>query len=167
LQQKPCAHTLDTHSVPSAQVWPLGLRPHTPFVPSQTLGAEQSLPVVAVVQLALHAEAPHLYGAHVVAGGVVHAPAPSQVEAAVDWFVATLHVGALQTVPRAYFWQTPPWHLPVVPQLAPPMSLHTPAGSALPVGVFVQAPTVPASAQDWHEPSQAELQHTPCAQKLD
>jgi hypothetical protein len=97
----------------------------------------------------------------------VHAPAPSQVEAAVAWFVATLHVGALHTVPRAYFWQTPPWHLPVVPQLVGPMSLQTPAGSALPVGVFVHVPTVPASAQDWHDPLQAELQHTPWAQKAD
>jgi hypothetical protein len=41
------------------------------------------------------------------------------------------------------------------------MSLQTPAGSALPVGVFAHVPTVPASAHDWHDPLQAELQHTP------
>jgi hypothetical protein len=97
----------------------------------------------------------------------VQAPLPSQVDAAVAWFVARLHVGAWQTVPRAYFWQTPPWHFPVVPQLPGPMSWHTPAGSALPVGVFVQVPIVPASAHDWQEPLQPELQQTPCAQKLD
>jgi hypothetical protein len=108
LQQKPWAHVPETHSVPSTHVCPLALSPQMPFVPLQTLGAAQSLPLVAVVQLALHTAPPHWYGAHDVAGGVVQAPLPSQVEAAVAWFFATLHVGSLQTVPRAYFWQTPP-----------------------------------------------------------
>jgi hypothetical protein len=57
--------------------------------------------------------------------------------------------------------------LPVVPQDVGPMSLQTPAGSVLPVGVLLQVPIVPASAHDWHDPSQAELQQTPWAQKLD
>jgi hypothetical protein len=60
LQQKPWAQIADTHSLPSPHVCPLALSPHRPFVPSQTLGGAQSLPFVAVVQLALHTEAPHL-----------------------------------------------------------------------------------------------------------
>ena len=47
------------------------------------------------------------------------------------------------------------------------MSLQTPAGSALPVGVLLHVPTVPFSAHDWHDPLHAELQHTPGAQKVD
>jgi hypothetical protein len=47
------------------------------------------------------------------------------------------------------------------------MSLQTPAGSALPLATLVQLPTVPGRAHDWHDPLHAELQHTPCAQKLD
>ena len=97
----------------------------------------------------------------------MQAPTPSQVDPAVDGFVATLHVGSLQTVPRAYFWHTPAWHFPVVPQPALPMSLQIPAGSALPVGVLLHVPTVPGNAQDRHEPLHPELQQTPCAQKLD
>jgi hypothetical protein len=60
LQQKPWEQEFDRHSVASPHVWPLALRPHRPVVPLQTLGAEQSLPVVAAVQLALHTAAPHL-----------------------------------------------------------------------------------------------------------
>jgi hypothetical protein len=166
-QQKPCAQIPVTHSVPSPHDWPLALSPQSPVVPLHTFGAVQSAAVVAAVQLALHTEVPHLYAPQETAGGVVQAPLPSQVEAAVDWFVATLHVGSLHPVPRAYFWHTPPWHLPVVPHDAGPMSLQTPAGSGLPVGVLLHVPTVPISAHDWHEPLQAELQHTPWAQKLD
>jgi hypothetical protein len=55
--------------------------------------------------------------------------------------------------------------LPLVPQLAAPVSLHMPAGSALPVATFVQVPKLPDSEQDWQAPPQAELQQTPWAQK--
>jgi hypothetical protein len=166
LQQKPWAQIPETHSPLPPQACPLGFKPQRP-VALQTFGDTQSAFEVAAVQLALHAAPPHLNGPHDVAAGVVHAPAPSQVDAAVDMFVAALQLGGLHTVPLPYRWQTPAWHLPVVPQVAWPMSLQTPAGSALPVGTFVHDPTVPGSAHDWHEPLQAELQHTPCAQKLD
>jgi hypothetical protein len=166
LQQKPCAHAPETHSTLSPQACPFGLRPHRPFA-LHTAGSAQSAADVAAVQLALQAVAPHLNEPQDAAAGVVQVPAPSQVDAAVDVLVAALQLGSLHTVPFAYFWHTPAWHLPVVPQVARPMSLQTPAGSALPVGTFVQAPTVPASAHDWHEPLHAELQQTPWAQKVD
>jgi hypothetical protein len=133
----------------------------------QTAGAAQSAADVAVVQLPLQAAPPHLNEPHEAAAGVVQVPAPSQVDAAVDVFVAALQLGPLHTVPFAYLWQIPAWHLPVVPQVSWPMSLQTPAGSALSVGTFVQAPTVPMSAHDWQDPLHVELQHTPCAQKVD
>ena len=39
------------------------------------------------------------------------------------------------------------------------------SGSTAPAGTFVQVPADVGSAQDWHLPSQRELQQTPCAQK--
>lgn len=165
LQQTPCAQTADTHSAFPPHVCPFGLRPHRPEAALQTFGATQSAALVAGAQLALQAVPPHLNEPHVSAAGVVQAPTPSHVDAAVDMFVATLQLGSLQTVPFAYRWQTPAWHLPVVPQVPLPMSLQTPAGSALPVGTLVHRPFVAASAHDWHDPLHAELQHTPCAQK--
>jgi hypothetical protein len=143
------------------------LSPQRPVVALHTAGTAQSAAVVAGVQLVLHAVAPHLNEPQDIAAGVVHVPAPSQVAAAVDRFVAAAHVGALQTVPDAYFWQTPAWHLPVVPHEALPASLQMPAGSGLFVGTFVHVPDVPASAHDWHEPLHPELQHTPWAQNED
>lgn len=68
-------------------------------------------------------------------------------------------------VPLAYFWHAPAWHLPLVPQLEAPWSLHMPDGSALPVATLVQVPRVPDSAQDWQAPLQALLQQTPWEQK--
>jgi hypothetical protein len=53
-----------------------------------------------------------------------------------------------------------------VPQLAAPWSLQRPAGSTVPFATLVQVPRLPVSAQDWQAPAQAELQQTPCAQKL-
>ena len=52
-----------------------------------------------------------------------------------------------------------------MPQLAAPASWQRPAGSAAPVGTFVQAPSVPVSAHDWQAPVQALSQQTPCAQR--
>jgi hypothetical protein len=167
LQQKPCAQMVDRHSVPSPQACPFGFRPHNPVVALHTAGNAQSAAVVAGVQLTLHAFVPHLKEPQDAVAGVVQAPIPSQVDAAVNRFVAAKQVGALHTVPLPYFWQTPAWHFPVVPQLAWPVSLQMPAGSALPVATFVHVPSAPDSAHDWQEPSQAELQQTPWAQKFD
>jgi hypothetical protein len=167
LQQKPWAQIADTHSRLAPHGCPFALSPHSPDVWLQTEGAAQSATVVGGVQLVLHARGPQLNDPHDVAAGVVHTPAPSQIEAAVDRFVAAMHVGSLQTVPAAYLWQTPAWHLPVAPQEAAPASRQIPAGSGLPVGTFVHVPSVAGSSQDWQEPPQPELQQTPCAQKVD
>jgi hypothetical protein len=75
-------------------------------------------------------------------------PLPSQVEFAVKVVVPEGQVPSAQDVPLAYFWQAPAWHLPLVPQLAAPWSLHIPAGSEFPVATLVHAPSVPASAHD-------------------
>jgi hypothetical protein len=85
----------------------------------------------------------------------------------VKFVVAAGHVESLQSVPFAYFWQVPAWHLPFVPQDAPPTSTQRPAGSGAPVGTLVQEPSVPVSAHDWQAPVQALSQQTPCAQKVE
>jgi hypothetical protein len=56
--------------------------------------------------------------------------------------------------------------MPSVLQLDAPRSAHWFSGSC-PLGTLVQAPTVPASAQDWQVPPHAVAQQTPCAQKPD
>ena len=81
--------------------------------------------------------------------------------------VATGQVESSHGVPLTYFWQAPAWHLPFVPQEAPPASVHRPAGSDAPVGTFVQVPSVPGSAHDWQAPPQDLSQQTPCAQNVD
>jgi hypothetical protein len=107
LQQKPWAQTPDTHSTFPPHAWPFGFKPHRPVVALQTAGGAQSAALVAGEQLALHAAPPHLNDPQDTAAGVLQAPSPSHVEAAVDWFVATLQLGSLQTVPWAYLWHTP------------------------------------------------------------
>ena len=87
---------------------------------------------------------------------------PLQVRAGVN--VVPVHVGATHCVPAAYRRHAPlPLHEPSVLQLVVPRSLHWLSGS-MPFGTLVQAPTVPASAQDWQVPPQAVSQQTPCAQ---
>jgi len=54
--------------------------------------------------------------------------------------------------------------VPSVPQVAAVASGHWFRGSA-PLGTLVQAPGVPASAQDLQVPVQAVRQQTPCSQK--
>jgi hypothetical protein len=97
-QQTPCAQTFVVHSVPSLHVAPGGLRPHDPAL--HTEGATQS---ASPVQVALHEEAPHLKGAHDVDGGVTHAPAPSQLEAAVYVVPFAGQLAPPHGVPSAYF----------------------------------------------------------------
>ena len=92
---------------------------------------------------------------------------PSQVEPGVNVVVAAGHVESLQGVPFAYFWHAPAWHLPFVPQLAPPASAQRPAGSGAPVVTFVHVPSVPVRAHDWQAPVQALSQQTPCAQNVE
>jgi hypothetical protein len=93
-QHTPCAQKPDWHSIASAHVWPIPLRPHDP--PLQTAGGEQS---ELLVHVARHAPTPHRNGKHVVVAGVLHAPTPSQVEPAVNCVVPAGHVGSLHVVP--------------------------------------------------------------------
>jgi len=51
----------------------------------------------------------------------------------------------------------------VVPQLAAPLSVHWPAGSAAPAGTALQVPLVAASEQDMQVPVQGLPQQTPWA----
>jgi hypothetical protein len=162
LQHTPCAQNFDRHSEPSAHVLPRPLRPHEPMM--QTAGEAQS---PAAVQDTLQTFVPQLYGKQELAAGVTQAPLPSHVEPAVKFVVAAGQVESWQSVPFAYFWQAPAWHLPFVPQLAAPKSWQAPAGSLDPVGTLVQAPSVPVSAHDWHAPVHALSQQTPCAQKVE
>jgi hypothetical protein len=55
-------------------------------------------------------------------------------------------------------------HNPVLPQLAAPSSLHTPARSVPPAGIGEQVPTLPGTAHETQLALQAVLQHTPWAQ---
>jgi hypothetical protein len=160
LQHTPCAQSFETHSLPSAQVLPRLLRPHEPLL--HTAGDAQS---ALAVHATLHTFVPQLKGKHELAAGVWQAPLPSHVDPGVKFVVPAGQLEPMHGVPFAYFWQAPAWHLPFVPQEAPPMSLQMPAGSVEPVETFVQTPSVPLMAHDWHAPVHALSQHTPCAQK--
>jgi hypothetical protein len=118
----------------------------------QVAGDAQS---ALLVQAALQAPVPQRNGAQERAAGFTQVPLPSQVEVPVDVGVPLGQVAAAQAVPVGYFWQAPAWQRPFVPQPATPWSLQIPDGSALPVATLVQAPSVPASAQDWQAPVQA------------
>ena len=72
-------------------------------------------------------------------------------------------LAAVHDVPWVYFWQAPAAHLPLVPQLAAPWSGQPPAGSGMPVGTSVQAPSEPESAHERHDPVQAVAQQIPWA----
>ena len=88
LQQTFCAeHTRpEAHWLFAVQGPPFGSRPHEPFM-----------------HVALHTVAPHAYGKHEVAPGVVHLPAPSQIDFPVKVIVVEGQVGSLHFVPEAYF----------------------------------------------------------------
>jgi hypothetical protein len=96
LQQAPCAHMPLTHSVPSPQIAPSGLRPHDP--PTQEPGGAQS---ASAVHVDLHAAVPQRNGKHVFAAGVTHVPAPSQLETGVSVAVPVGQLAAWQGVPWA------------------------------------------------------------------
>ena len=72
----------------------------------------------STMQAPRHALVPQVNGKQDVVVGVLQIPAPSQVARPVN--IVPEQVGFLQLVPVAYFWQAPPAHLPLVPQLAAP-----------------------------------------------
>jgi hypothetical protein len=114
-QQTPCAQNPDMHSVVSAQVWPMPLRPHEPFV--HTAGAAHS---ASVVQDESQTLTPHWNGKHELAAGVTHPPCPSQIEPGVNTVVPPGQLESSQDVPAAYLSHAPAWHFPFVPQLPGP-----------------------------------------------
>jgi hypothetical protein len=98
VSQQTCSaeHTPVRHSVPTLQGEPAGRRPHEPLM--QTLLPEQS---AFAVHVFLQAAAPHVNGKHDVAVGVLHLPAPSHVDCAVNIVVPAGHVASLHFVPAA------------------------------------------------------------------
>jgi hypothetical protein len=161
LQQTPCAQTPDMHSLPTAHARPLTLSAHAPLV--HKAGDAQS---ALLAQVFLQTPVPQRNGKHDVAPGVVHRPAPSHVDVGVNAVVAAGQVESLQAVPLTNLWQAPASQRPLFAQVAAPWFTQIPVGSGSPVGTFVHVPNVPLRAQDWQLAVQAELQHTPCAQKL-
>ena len=78
------------------QAWPFPLRPHDPL--AQMAGEAQS---AFDVQEFLHTPVPHRNGKQVLAAGVTHLPAPSQVDVFVKVVVVDGQVEARQLVPDA------------------------------------------------------------------
>jgi hypothetical protein len=93
-QQTRWAHTPLTHSGPSSQAAPLGLRPHEPM--SHTAGGAQSS---ELAQVDLQAPAPQMKGKHELAAGVTHAPAPSHVDSGVSVVALVGQLAVRQGVP--------------------------------------------------------------------
>jgi hypothetical protein len=93
-----------------------------------------------------------------------HTPAPSHDRG--DDSVDPMQLAAPQAVPTAYFRHAPaPSHLPSVPHVIDPMSVHWVAGvGAVPAGTGEQVPTLPVRLHAWQEAAHPVLQQTPCWQ---
>ena len=88
--------------------------------PAQMYGETQS---ALAVQPVLHAPVPQMYGLHLLVAGVTHMPPLLQVAVGVS--VEPVQLAPTQVVPDAYFWHAPlPSHLPFVPHVAAPLSVH-------------------------------------------
>jgi hypothetical protein len=145
LQQTPCEQKLLAHSAAAEQAAPGGLRPQLltmPFIP-QVAGARHC---VLAVQAVKHRLALHRYGAQDVDAGLVHWPAPLQVDGAV--YESFTQVSAAQTVPFPYRRHPPvPSHRPSVPHVAAVISVHICRGSTVPAATGVQRPSAPDKEQ--------------------
>ena len=98
--------------------------------------------------------------------GARQVPRPSQVAAVFSRFPE--QTGATHCVSTGYRAQPPtPSHLPLVPQLAAPLSWQTPFGSATPGSIGQHIPSREGNTQETHGPWQATLQQTLLAQKPD
>lgn len=95
-QQTFCAQMPELHSLPAAQVAPVGLLPQLPFVMLQVFGGAQS---PATEHVVLHARrvVSQPYGSHSELVTVRHTPAPSQVRLGVS--VDPVQFPWTQTVP--------------------------------------------------------------------
>ncbi len=75
------------------------------------------------------------------------------------------HLRAAQIVVGPYLRHAPePLHVPSLPQLVGPSSLHVPAGSIAPRGTAAHVPTEPGRLHEKQLPAHADPQQTPCAQ---
>jgi len=164
-QQTPCWQEPDLHSCPTLHEAPFSFLPQEKFW--------QGLPETHCA-LFTHWEkqralAPsHMKGAHERGAAATHDPFPSHREGGAPVDVPPGQLPALHTVPSAYLRHPPePLHLPSVPQLAGPLSLQVPLGSAPPPGTLVHVPNDAESAHDRQAPLQAAAQQMPCAQKPD
>jgi len=109
----------------------------------------------------LQAAAPHAHGAQLEVAPGLHAPAPSQVEAAVSIDVVASHVAPAQLVPAAKRAHAPaPSHVPSAPQVAAALARQLAVGSAPPFGTGWQLPGLPATAHDVHDGQLAAPQQT-------
>jgi hypothetical protein len=83
---------------------------------------------VFVVQLVLHAPVPQAYAPHDWFAGVTHALLELHVDVGVS--VDPVQVAARHVVPAPYLRQAPPpLHVPSVPQVEAPWSIHWFSGS--------------------------------------
>jgi hypothetical protein len=113
-----------------------------------------------VAQLVLQFVVPQMYGLHDRSIPAAHTPVVSQRPARCS--APALHESAPQTVFAAYLRHAPmPLHCPSSPHVL--ASAHWPSGS-IPSGMLRQVPSLPDTAQDLQVPSQAVMQHLPCAQ---
>jgi hypothetical protein len=163
-QQTLCWQIPELHSLPVAQLDPLGLLPQ--LVPVQTFGEAQSAVVEHVV---LHARlaVSQPYGSQSELVTVRQTPAPSHVRAGVS--VEPVQLPCTHRVPLAYCWHAPiPLHMPLVPHVVAPASMHCVAGTGgIPAGMLLHVPAEDARAHDWQVPVHAVAQHTPWAQNPD
>jgi hypothetical protein len=161
-QQIFCSQLPDRHSSLVSQIAPFDLRPQRP--PVHTAGDRQSASAVHDALQALGLELQR-YGKQLDVPGMLHVPAPSQVDSGVCRLVVVGHASGKQGVADGHFWQAPASHLPLVPQVDGSAVVQIPAGSFDPVATFEQTPAVPA-VHDLHAPLQALSQQTPCAQNV-
>jgi hypothetical protein len=164
LQHTPSVQNPCVHSPAAAHGCPSALRPHEPL--THELGGTQSVALVAVVQLVLHAPAVHMNLSHGRSFGVLQVPLPVQVDVGVTEFTDE-QLESLHLAPLGHTAQPPPWHVPVVPHDACAVIWQMACGSALPSLTAVQMPGLAAWLQATQAPLQVALQQTPCAQWLD
>ena len=118
-QQTPCSQNVELHSAAAAQVAPIGFLPQLPVM--QVLGALQSpLPPQVMRQVP---PVPQTYGSQVFGVAARQLPLPLHERAGVC--VTPVQVSVAHIVPAASRRQAPaPSHIPSVPQLGAPLSMH-------------------------------------------
>jgi hypothetical protein len=158
-QQRPSTQWPLSQTASPVQALPSLIFPHEPSL-HRWPGSHWESPV----QPTLHAPSTHRLGLQLATPGGMQAPSPSQTPGRF-WRTGPAHDGARHCVSAAYFSQPPnPSHLPVVPQVIAPLSVHTARVSGLPWSMAQHVPKRPGSAHDRQPPSQATLQQTSSAQ---